>query len=106
MKRTGKRPLDHTRGVPVTHRHSAVSWGCCEHISTRKQSNADTLSRRLISRWKFLFPLTSFHGASFDLFIKHTQVGLTFEEEQAEGIVLPATLFCQSLSTPIRRSSC
>ena len=29
-----------------------------------------------------LFPFTSFHGASFDLFIKHTQVGLTFEEEQ------------------------
>jgi len=31
---------------------------------------------------KVLFPLTSFHDASFDLFIKHTQVGLTFEEEQ------------------------
>ena len=31
---------------------------------------------------KVLFPLTSFHGASFDMFIKHTQVGLTFEEEQ------------------------
>lgn len=29
-----------------------------------------------------LFPLTSFHDASFDLFIKYTQVGLTFEEEQ------------------------
>jgi hypothetical protein len=29
-----------------------------------------------------LFPLTSFHDASFDLFIKFTQVGLTFEEEQ------------------------
>jgi hypothetical protein len=29
-----------------------------------------------------LFPFTSFHGVSFDLFIKHTQVGLTFEEEQ------------------------
>ena len=31
---------------------------------------------------EILFPLTSFRDASFDLFIKHTQVGLTFEEEQ------------------------
>jgi hypothetical protein len=29
-----------------------------------------------------LFPFTSFHNASFDLFIKYIQVGLTFEEEQ------------------------
>jgi hypothetical protein len=29
-----------------------------------------------------LFPFTSFHNASFDLFIKYTQVGLTLEEEQ------------------------
>ncbi len=29
-----------------------------------------------------LFPLTSFHDASFDLFIKYTDIGLTFEEEQ------------------------
>ena|SRR5215218_1787941 len=29
-----------------------------------------------------LFPYTSFHSASFDLFIKYTQVGLTLEEEQ------------------------
>jgi hypothetical protein len=29
-----------------------------------------------------LFPFTSFHEASFDLFIKYTEVGLTFEEEQ------------------------
>ena len=31
---------------------------------------------------EILFPFTSFHDASFDLFIKFTQVGLTFEEEQ------------------------
>lgn len=31
---------------------------------------------------EILFPLTSFHDASFDLFIKFTQVGLTFEEEK------------------------
>ena len=29
-----------------------------------------------------LFPFTSFHDASFDLFIKYTEVGLTFEEEK------------------------
>jgi hypothetical protein len=29
-----------------------------------------------------LFPLTSFHDASFDLFIKYTHTGLSFEEEQ------------------------
>ena len=29
-----------------------------------------------------LFPFTSFHNASFDLFIKYTEVGLTLEEEQ------------------------
>jgi len=29
-----------------------------------------------------LFPLTSFHDASFGLFIKYTDIGLTFEEEQ------------------------
>jgi len=31
---------------------------------------------------EILFPFTSFHDASFDLFIKYTQVGLTFEQEQ------------------------
>jgi len=31
---------------------------------------------------EILFPFTSFHDVSFDLFIKYTQVGLTFEEEQ------------------------
>jgi hypothetical protein len=31
---------------------------------------------------EILFPLTSFHDASFDLFIKYTEVGLTFEEEE------------------------
>jgi len=31
---------------------------------------------------KVLFPLTSFHDASFDMFIKYTQVELSFEEEQ------------------------
>jgi hypothetical protein len=29
-----------------------------------------------------LFPFTGFHHTSFDLFIKYTEVGLTFEEEQ------------------------
>jgi hypothetical protein len=29
-----------------------------------------------------LFPFTSFHNTSFDLFIKYTEQGLTFEEEQ------------------------
>ncbi|HEY4423236.1 MAG TPA: hypothetical protein VGN10_03465 [Pyrinomonadaceae bacterium] len=29
-----------------------------------------------------LFPFTSFHDASFDLFIKYTHTGLSFEEEQ------------------------
>lgn len=31
---------------------------------------------------EILFPFTDFHDASFDLFIKYTAVGLTFEEEQ------------------------
>ena len=31
---------------------------------------------------EILFPLTSFHDASFDLFIKYTDIRLTFEEEQ------------------------
>ena len=31
---------------------------------------------------EILFPFTSFHEASFDLFIKYTHTGLTFEEEQ------------------------
>ena len=31
---------------------------------------------------EILFPFTSFHDASFDLFIKYTEVGLTFEEEE------------------------
>jgi hypothetical protein len=31
---------------------------------------------------EILFPFTSFHDASFDVFIKYTQVGLTFEEEE------------------------
>jgi hypothetical protein len=31
---------------------------------------------------EFLFPYTGFHDVSFDLFIKYTEVGLTFEEEQ------------------------
>src|SRR3954453_5885131 len=31
---------------------------------------------------EILFPFTSFHDASFDLFIKYTHTGFTFEEEQ------------------------
>ena len=31
---------------------------------------------------EILFPFTSFHDASFDLFIKHAEGKLTFEEEQ------------------------
>ena len=31
---------------------------------------------------QMLFPYTDFHKASFDLFLKYTDAGLTFQEEQ------------------------
>jgi hypothetical protein len=64
----------------------ALTLGCKLGM-LRAYLNAQTIQCRqaikaLDLALEVLFPLTSFHDASFDLFIKYTEVGLTFEEEE------------------------
>ena len=64
----------------------ALTLGCKLGL-LRKHLNAQAIKARpaieaLDLALEVLFPFTSFHDASFDLFIKFTHEGLTFEEEQ------------------------
>ena len=68
------------------HPSDALTLGCNLGI-LRTYLKAQTIQARqaieaLHLALKILFPFTSFHSASFDLFIKYTELGLTFEEEQ------------------------
>jgi hypothetical protein len=68
------------------HPRDALTLGCKLGM-LRAYLDAQTIKSRqaikaLDLALEVLFPLTSFHDASFDLFIKYTEVGLTFEEEQ------------------------
>ena len=72
---------------PYKGRHSDAQTLGCKLGILRAYLDAQTIQCRhaihaLDLALEILFPFTSFHGASFDLFIKFTQVGLTFEEEE------------------------
>lgn len=64
----------------------ALTLGCKLGM-LRAYLNSQTIKARpaieaLDLALKILFPFTSFHEASFDLFIKYTENGLSFDEEQ------------------------
>lgn len=68
------------------HSSDAQTLGCKLGV-LRTHLNSQTIKCRqaikaLDLAMEVLFPFTSFHDASFDLFIKYTHTGLTFEEEQ------------------------
>jgi hypothetical protein len=68
------------------HQSDALTLGCKMGM-LRAYLDAQTIQCRdaiaaIDLALEILFPLTSFHEASFALFVKYTQVGLTLEEEQ------------------------
>lgn len=68
------------------HPAEALNLGC-KLGSLRSYLKAQTIQCRqaikaLDLALEILFPFTGFHDTSFDLFIKYTEVGLTFEEER------------------------
>lgn len=68
------------------HPNEALNLGC-KLGALRTYLKAQTIQCRqaikaLDLALEVLFPFTGFHETSFDLFLKYTEVGLTFEEEQ------------------------
>ena len=104
MKRTGKRPFEPYEGHPG----DAQTLGCKLGM-LRAYLDAQTIQCRqaikaLDLALEVLYPFTSFHDASCDLFIKYAQVGLTFEEEQmvkALGVKFGSPLWRQPHLSPL-----